>query len=279
MRVMTRTNPAWARPREVPRVASLGSLRVLAMVLATVLLAAHARPALAQRESDARMQGMSASMRMDRAVRTLVRTDLLEYSANESGGGLELDAVGWIGGDYNRLWIRAEGSQPTEWRGGDWQLDAYYGRLVSPFWTALIGARLDTRVVRERRVARGLVAVGLEGIAPYWFEMEPTLLVSQEGDVSAQFTTAFDLLVTQRLVLQPRLEMNAAVQRVPAFNIAPGLNDIEVGARARYEFRRELAPYVGVNWQRRTSGTASLARQAGEHVSDIALVVGLRVWH
>lgn len=249
-----------------------------ATVLVALLLAAHVRPALAQRETDASRHGMSPSMRMDRAVRTLVRTDLLEYSTSESGSGLDIDAVGWIGGDFNRLWLRAEGAQPTSWRDGDWQLDAYYGRLVSPFWTALMGARVDTRVVGARRMTRGLVAIGLEGLAPYWFEMEPTLLVSQAGDISAQLTTSFDLLITQRLIVQPRLELNAAVQRVPTFNIAPGLNDIELGARARYEFRREFAPYAGVNWVRRTSGTAALARQAGEQVSEVSLVVGLRVW-
>lgn len=219
------------------------------------------------------------SMELDRTIRSFFLTDLLEFVPSPRDNSIRLDGLGWIGGDYNRLLLRAEGDQPTARGRGSWQLDAFYGRLVSPFWTAAVGARLDTRAVGGRRATRGLLALGFEGLAPYWFEMEPTLFVSQSGDVSAQLTSSVDVLITQRLILQPRVEMNAAVQSVPTFGIGSGLNDFELGARVRYEFRRELAPYVGVSWLRRTGATASMARRDDLPVSDLSFVVGMRLWH
>lgn len=220
----------------------------------------------------------AATMELDRVRRTFLLADVLEYASSGSAASLRFEGLGWIGGDYNRLWLRAEGDPTLGGGAGEWQGDAYYGRLISPFWTALLGARIDTRVGADTRATRGMLAVGLEGLAPYWFEVEPTLYVSQKGDVSARFETTFDLLFTQRLILQPRLEMNAALQKVPEFAVAPGLNNIELGARARYEFRREFAPYIGINWVQRTGGTAGLARRAGEDVSDFNIVAGVRLW-
>ncbi len=123
-----------------------------------------------------------------------------------------------------------------------------------------------------------LAVVGFEGLAPYWFEMEPAVFVSQDGDISARVTTTYDMFVTQRLIAQPRIEVNAAVQEVPEFGVGSGLNDLDLGFRLRYEIRREYAPYIGVSWQRRFAGTADLARLAGATVSDLAAVGGLRVW-
>lgn len=220
----------------------------------------------------------AATMELDRVRRTFLLADVLEYASGGSPGSLRFDGSGWIGGDYHRLWLRAEGDPALGEGASEWQGDAYYGRLISPFWTALVGARIDARVGGGPRATRGMLAVGLEGLAPYWFEVEPTLYVSQRGDLSARFETFSDLLFTQRLIVQPRLEMNAALQKVPEFGVAPGLNNVELGARARYEFRREFAPYVGVNWVQRTGGAAGLARRAGEEVGNFKIVAGVRLW-
>ncbi len=120
--------------------------------------------------------------------------------------------------------------------------------------------------------------IGLQGLAPYWFELEPSVFVSQDGDVSARLTATYDMFVTQRLIAEPRIEANAALQDVPDFGVGSGLNDLELGFRLRYELRREYAPYLGVNWVRRFAGAADLARQAGEAVSDVSLVGGIRAW-
>ena len=261
------------------RVARLRS--VLAAV--ALLLAPFARPAGAQVMGPHGATGMD----MDRVIRKFLLADVLELQPTGSEGPVNFEGLAWIGGDYRRLFLRAQGEQPTDGGGGELQADALYGRLITPFWSAVAGARLDTRPRAAGgeagagdggRVTRGMLAVGFVGIAPYWFELEPTLYVSQDGDVSAEFETSFDLLFTQRLILQPRFEMNAALQKVPEFGVGAGLNDVEFGARLRYEIRRKFAPYVGVSWTRRTSGTAAMARAAGEPVGDRAILAGVRMW-
>ena len=237
--------------------------RVVPIACAT-LLAALARPATAQV--------------MDSEPHWFALLDQLEIAPNREGTPLSVDTTGWYGGDVNRLWIRAEAQQETERRTGEMQAEAFYGRLMSPFWDALIGVRLDHRW-GGGNATRAHLAIGLEGLAPYWFELEPTLYVSHEGDVSAQLEAEYELLLTQRLVLQPRLEVQVAVQDVPEFGVGSGLSDLELGARLRYEIRREIAPYVGVAWHRRLGDAASFARAAGDYVSNLSIVAGVRLWY
>ncbi len=242
-----------------------------------VLGAATARRSAAQAGDS--MPGHGAgTMELDRVVRAFMLADVLEYEARSSHRSVHFEGLGWIGGDYNRLWLRALTEQPTDGGTGDYQIDALYGRLISPFWSALVGARIDSRQWAARRVTRGLLAIGLEGIAPYWFEMEPTVYVSQNGDVSARVEMATDILVSQRLIVQPRLEINATAQRVPQFGVGSGINDVNVGLRVRYEFSRKFAPYLGVSWLSRTGETALLARRAGEIDGYRVIVFGLRAW-
>jgi copper resistance protein B len=220
----------------------------------------------------------AAGQVMDSEPHGFALFDQLELAPNRDGTPLKVDALGWFGGDVDRLWVRAETDVATEEDGGEAQLEAFYGRLVSPFWDALVGVRVDHRWAGGS-ATRAHLALGLQGIAPLWFEVEPTLYVSQDGHVSAQLEAEYELLLTQRTVLQPRLETAVAVQDVPEFGIGSGLTDLELSARLRYELRRELAPYVGVAWHRRTGDTADLARASGEFVSNVSVVVGVRAWY
>jgi copper resistance protein B len=220
----------------------------------------------------------AAAQVMDSELHWFALLDQLEVAPGRDGKPISLDSTAWVGGDVNRVWVRAEADQQTESSAGDVQAEALYGRLVSAYWDALVGVRIDHRW-GDDTATRAHLAVGLQGLAPYWFELEPTLYVSHEGDVSAQLEAEYDLLFTQRLVLQPRLEAQVALQDVPEFGVGSGLSDLELGARLRYEVRRELAPYVGVAWHRRVGETADLARAAGEDVSDLSIVAGLRVWY
>jgi copper resistance protein B len=102
--------------------------------------------------------------------------------------------------------------------------------------------------------------------------------VSEKGDLSARLEAEYDLLITQRLVLQPKAELAVAAQRVPELGVGSGLNDIELGLRLRYEFSREFAPYVGVHWERKVGETARLAREEGEQADSLWVVAGLRFW-
>ena len=246
--------------------------------------------------TDARAQAVgrvdhTTSMELDRDIRTFLLADVLEFQPNGPETPINFEGLGWIGSDSRRVYLRARAEQPTVGRGGgDLRADVLYGRLLSPFWSAVGGFHLDTRARSGRdvagvagrvgggRVTRGSLAIGLLGIAPHWLELEPTLYVSQDGDLSADVETSFDLLLTQRLILQPRLELNAAVQEVPEFGVGSGLNDVELGARLRYEIRRKFAPYMGVSWYRRTGGTAAMARAIGASVGGSVLAAGVRVW-
>ena len=221
-------------------------------------------------------QGVRAQI-FDDEIYTMVLFDQLEYAPGPSERPISLEATSWTGGDINRLWVRAEGDQSTLENEGEAEVEALYGRLVTPFFDALAGARLDTRW-GDNGQTRGFLAVGLQGLAPYWFEVEPTLYVSQDGDVSARLVAAYALLFTQRLILEPELEVGAAVQEVPEWGVGSGVGDLGLGLRLRYEIRRKFAPYVGYSWNRRFGETADFARADGEPVSGAAFVFGVRMW-
>lgn len=242
-------------------------------VALTLLLLALARPAAGQGIGLEQLREM-----MDWGTGAFLLFDQLEYAPDGAGRPLSLEATGWIGGAYNRLWVRAEGEQLTVESGGGAEVEALYGRLISPYFDAVAGVRVDRRWGDES-ATRGLFAVGIQGLAPYWFEVAPTLYVSQDGDLSARLAAEYELLFTQRLVATPELEVNAALQEVPEFGIGSGLNDVELGLRLRYEIRREFAPYIGYAWTRRVGGSADFARAEGEAVSGGAFVAGLRVWY
>lgn len=246
------------------------ALRLVAAL--TLLLVTLARPADAQGIGLKQLKHMMAW-----GTGSLILFDQLEYAPNGEGDPLSLDAVGWYGGAYNRLWFRAEGEQLTSESAGEAEVQLSYGRLVTAYFDALAGVRVDQRWGDESGT-RAHLALGLQGLAPLRFEFSPTLFLSQDGDLSARLEAEYQLLVTQRLVASPEIELNAALQEVPEWGVGSGINDVELGMRLRYEIRREFAPYVGYEWTRRVGGAADFAQAAGEPVSGGAFVVGLRVW-
>ena len=208
---------------------------------------------------------------------SLIIFDKFEYAPLTDDRPLELDATGWYGGAYNRLWIRVEAEQPTTARRGEGEAHLYYGRLITPYFDALAGVRVDQRWGPES-ATRAHLAAGLTGLAPLTFELSPTLFVSHRGDVSARLEVEYQLLLMQRLIAEPEIELNAALQDVPKWGVGAGINDIRLGLRLRYEIIREFAPYIGIDWLRRVGGAADFARVEGERVRGAALVVGLRMW-
>lgn len=208
----------------------------------------------------------------------LLLSEVLEYIPIEDARPIRYDLIGWIGGPWNRIWLKAEGAQSTRSADGDTQVLLLYGRLVSPFWDLQAGVGLDVGYGEGSGPKRALAAIGVQGLAPGWFEVEPMLLVSHKGDVSASFEASYDLFFTQRLVAQPRLETTVAVQAVPELGVGSGINGVELGLRIRYEILRQLAPYVGVCWERWLMETAELARAAGQPAGELSLLVGLRLW-
>lgn len=206
--------------------------------------------------------------------------DELELATTPEARPLVFDGEGWIGGDIHRLWLKAAGDQGTRagFREGDFALQALYSRATTPFWNLQTGLRVD-HSTEDSGETRPRLALGVEGLAPYWFEVEAFLFVGQDGDVSASLEASYDLLLTQRLILEPEFEIGVGSRAIPAFGLGSGLTEGEAGLRIRYEFRREFAPYVGYSWERRFGDTAELARAAGGEVREGSWVAGVRWWY
>jgi copper resistance protein B len=204
--------------------------------------------------------------------------DRLEFGFEDESNLVLWEAQAWIGGDFTKLWIKTDGERLTEVGQGTAELQALWSRLISGFWDLQIGGRVDVVSDGVEDRARGFAVVGFEGLAPYWFELVPALFVSHQGDVSFRLTASYDVFVTQRLILQGRVEGEAAAQDVPDFGVGSGLTSTDTGIRLRYEIKREFAPYLGWRWERRFGETAELARAANEAVGNGYLVAGLRIW-
>lgn len=200
--------------------------------------------------------------------------DRLEYRAQDGRDGYHWEGEGWIGGDINRLAIKSEGEGEVGGRLESAEVQLLYSRAIDPWWNVVGGVRQDFRPQPDRTYA----TIGIEGLAPYWFEVEGQLFLSNKGDAHARLEASYDQRITQRLILQPAMEVNLAVQDVPELRIGSGLSDVELGLRLRYEFAREFAPYVGVNWERKLGDTARYARLEGGKPAATSLVVGLRFW-
>ncbi len=211
----------------------------------------------------------------DNEVFAVFRGDRLEYHAREGQDTLLWDVQGWVGSDYDKLYLKSEGA----WLTGPGEIEEasaelLYSRNVASFWDLQAGIRHDFRPKPTRTFA----ALGVQGTAPYWFEVDATAYVSEDGDVSADIEVEYDILLSQRLVLQPRLETRVAVQGVEENGVGRGINDIELGVRLRYEIRREFAPYAGVSWSRKLGETGDLAEEDGEDIDVFGLVFGIKFW-
>jgi copper resistance protein B len=219
----------------------------------------------------------------DREHRLFTLVDVLEYrpriGSKETNEDYRWDIEGWYGGDYNRVWFKSEGQRDTAFK-ADYDVDfqLLYGRFIRKYYDFQIGGRVETQSFRGSNVTRGLAAIGIQGLVPYSYEIEPTLFIAQNGAVSARFSLTKDLLITQRLILQLRFETNAAIQRVVEFTTGSGLNNLEFGFRLRYEIRRGFAPYVGLSLDRSFGETATLVRQEGGNPSQVRFAAGLRMW-
>jgi copper resistance protein B len=200
--------------------------------------------------------------------------NVAEAQVRQGGDGYRWDAEGWWGGDIHRLVVKSEGEGRFGRRIEAAEAQALYSRAIGPYFDLQAGLRQDLGAGPRRTYA----TLGLEGLAPYWFETEASLFLSNKGDLLARGEAWYDQRLTQRLVLQPRVEFNLAAQDVPAQRIGRGLSTAELGLRLRYEVRREIAPYVGVSWDRRIGRTGDMARAAGEARGGASAVFGVRTW-
>ena len=222
------------------------------------------------------MVGARGALRSEHGGGTFsqIMFNLAELQVREGRDGYRWDGEGWFGGDIDRLVIKSEGSGSFGEGPDDAEVQALYSRAIGPYFNLQAGLRHDITPNPSRTYA----TVGFEGLAPYWFEVEGALFLSDKGDVLGRLEGYYDQRMTQRLILQPRAELNLAAQDVPENGIGAGLSDIELGLRLRYEIAREFAPYVGVSWDRKLGDTAEFARASGEDPSSTSIVLGIRAW-
>lgn len=199
--------------------------------------------------------------------------DRLEIWDADPGAGQAWEAQGWIGTDMHRLWLRSEGERE---RGHTESADVevLYGRPVARWWDLVAGVRHDIAPGNGRSFA----AIGVMGMAPQKFEIEATAYIGTSGQTAARIEAEYELLLTNRLILQPVVEAEWHGQRDAARGIGAGLGTVEAGLRLRYEFTRRFAPYVGLVHERSFGGTADAMREEGEATRDTRVVAGVRFW-
>ena len=201
------------------------------------------------------------------------RADRFEYRPREGQDGYLWDLDAWYGGDIDKLWVKSEGEGAFGKSIEDAEIQALWSRAIGPWFDVQAGARQDLT-----GPARTYAVVGVQGLAPYLFEVDGALFLSTKGDLTATAEAELDQRITQRLILQPRAEVTLSVQDVPELGIGSGIDTIEAGLRLRYEFFREFAPYVGIAQQWKLGGSADYARAEGEETSATDVVIGVRFW-
>ena len=202
-----------------------------------------------------------------------VMANILEYATIDDDSGYRWDLEAWYGGDIHRFVFKTEG----EGVGGDGpqlaEAQALYSRAIGPYTDLQAGVRYDFEPD-----GRAYATVSVESLLPYWVEVEAAAFMSDRGDAFGRLEASHDLRLTQRLILQPRVEMELAAQDVPESGVGSGFSSAELGLRLRYDVRREFAPYIGVNFEWLYGQTADFARAAGEDEEETSFVIGVRAW-
>lgn len=216
-----------------------------------------------------RAQGMHGALPEDDTQ--IFSYGLLQVDATSASGTgvMSLAGEGWIGTDLDRLWWNVEGDLV----GGsvsDMQLRAMYGHYVARFWDAVVGYRRDIRPVGVN-----YLGAGIRGLAPYWFDVDAMLFVSDRAKLSVQTEVSTDWLLMQRLILRPELRLDWPLMRDPVRDLDPGLGDADIGIATRYEIRRKFAPYIDVRWTRRAGYATALGEGEGHDVTGWTVRGGL----
>lgn len=199
--------------------------------------------------------------------------DQLETRVKKGRDGYYLNAEGWSGGDIDKLWLKTEIEGDDGRKAERAEVQTLWSHAIDPWWDLQAGVRLDAAPR-----TRGRLAVGVQGLAPYWIETEATAFVSTKGDVTARFDAAHDVRITQKLILQPRAEFNFSLQDIPSEQVGSGLSTAELGLRLRYAFVPNFAPYIGVGFNRAIGDTRRFRRLNGEGAGGLEFLAGLRAW-
>jgi copper resistance protein B len=244
----------------------------LAAALIAFATAAAAQTAAAKDEPTPGVEPVQPVM--DRPILTHVIFSQLEGRWNGTNSEFRWEGQGWVGTDYDKLWIKSEGTLQGNGTLDDGQHQFLYDRAITTYFDLQGGLRSDI----DSRPTRNWAAFGIQGLAPYFFDLELTGYVSNQGHLAAKLEASYDLLITQRLILQPQIELNLYSKADPVRLVGAGFSDIDTGLRLRYEFSRNFAPYLGVVYEGRFGQSASYARRLGESTGDFRFAFGVRVW-
>ncbi len=203
-----------------------------------------------------------------------VLVDRLERAySHDSGNWTTYDVQAWYGRDFNRAVLKAEG-KASAGRLQDARTELLWGHAIAPYWDSQLGVRHDNGGGPDRN----WLAFGVQGLAPYWFNVEATGYLGDQGRSALRLSVSYELLLTQRVVLQPQLELNAYGKDDPARGIGSGLSDATAGLRLRYDISRQFSPYIGVEWSGRFGRTGDYVRAAGERRDTTDVVAGVHFW-
>ena len=217
------------------------------------------------------LEGMDMRAHMDdNPLVAVFHGDRLEYGDDEAMGW---DLRAGIGRNFDKLWLRSEGER-LDGRLDHARTELFWSHATGPWWDRTLGLRHDSGA----GAGRDWVAIGVQGLAPYKVEFEATGYVGASGRLAARIESEYELLLTNRLILQPKLETNFYSRDDDENHIGKGLSDASFGLRLRYEFSRRFAPYAGYVWTRRFGGTADRVEAAGQEAGDRGWVAGIRFW-
>lgn len=219
----------------------------------------------AAREENRRMHGEMTTGK--------VMVERLEARLGRGHDAWLWDAEAWYGSDTDKVWVKSEGEGEIGGAVEDAEVQVLYSRAVGPFWDLQAGARIDFEPD-----TRTHLVVGLQGLAPYMFHVDAAAFLSDRGDLTARIEAEYDQKITQSLILQPRIELEAAAQDISVRGLGRGLTKIEPGLRLRYEIAPEFAPYLGIEYEAKLGRTADFARAAGEDPDALRVLVGVRAW-
>jgi copper resistance protein B len=208
----------------------------------------------------------------DRELSAHAVIDQLEWTRSGGQDGASWDGHAWFGRDEGRIWLNAEG-ESTAGTTHHAEVELVYDRYIARWWSLQAGPRVQY----GDGPSRNWLALGVRGLAPYFFDLAATAYLG-EGRAAFKLKSEYELLFTQRLILQPFLEFNLHSEDDPERQVGSGLSDAQLGLRLRYEIRRQFAPYIGMSFNKSFGETGELVRQAGGDATETQFVAGLRVW-
>ena len=216
----------------------------------------------------------ASAMDMDHEIFTSIKIDQLEHRWQSGDDLVAAKGALQIGTGEQKIVLKVESEYLRDAHTFDRaEFHLRYQHIISDFFDAYVGLRHDVKP----DPARSYATFGITGLAPHWFEIDVAGFVSETGAASARLDVSYEIPITQKIYLEPDMELDASLKNDAAIDVGRGFSKLETGLRLRYEISRKIAPYIGVNWERRLGETSRLARAAGEDPDLLSAVIGIKL--